>query len=207
MRVFVATPAHGPLEPEVAHAYARLLSWLDRHVAAATWRIEARNPNQALARNCLAHLFLESGYDVMICGDRDSVFEPEDVANLFRAGRDVVGACCKMRTLDSNWVGSEMLPRVQDGALIEMARIGFGLVALTRHAVSTMAANAPSIVPQTGACAGKFIAEVFRPEVDPETRNPIGVDYAFSDRWRALGGHLWLHTGVQIGHVGPHVFR
>ena len=31
-------------------------------------------------------------------------------------------------------------------------------------------------------------------------------DWAFCRRWRDIGGRLWMHTGVRLGHVGQHVF-
>lgn len=212
MKVFVGTPAHGPLEPESAYSFARLAAWLERTFGPEDvnwkWRIEARNPDQSLARNCIAHQFLESGFDVALLIDRDSVYTPTDATLLLDAGEDVVGAMCKMKVPDSPWVGTVLPGDVNaKRALVEMARIGFGMVSVSRHAMATLAAASERIIPQSGVCAGQAISRIFKPEVDPETLVPIGVDFAFCDRWRALGGRVWMHTEARIGHVGTHEFR
>lgn len=208
LKLVISTPAYSALAPEAAHSFAVMSAWLQKHVGELgvdwEWHLETRNPNQALARNCLAHRFLMTGAPQVLLIDADSVFSCQNVFDLLARPENIVGTLCKMKVEDSDWVGS-FAPT--DEVLAEAERIGFGMVKMTRGAVLRMAEGRPTIVPETGDCAGMEVAEIFRTEVCPQTRRPIGVDYAFSKRWLEMGGRLWIHTGVRIGHVGTHVFR
>ncbi|WP_020174385.1 hypothetical protein [Methyloferula stellata] len=43
--------------------------------------------------------------------------------------------------------------------------------------------------------------------IDPDTGTYLSEDYAFCQRWRALGGDIWLDLKSKLTHVGPDHFK
>jgi hypothetical protein len=43
--------------------------------------------------------------------------------------------------------------------------------------------------------------------IDPETGVYLSEDYAFCQRWRALGGEILLDLKSKLTHVGPDHFK
>lgn len=41
----------------------------------------------------------------------------------------------------------------------------------------------------------------------PGTRTKLGEDYSFCQRWRDVGGKVWIDPDVMMGHVGLKVFK
>jgi len=42
--------------------------------------------------------------------------------------------------------------------------------------------------------------------IDEASGEYLSEDYAFCQRWRALGGMIWLDTRSTLAHIGPHEF-
>lgn len=204
MSVSIVTPFYGAQEAEASISFAGLCASVADAGWSWTWDIEARDPNCPRARNVLMHRFLQSGHDWMLCIDKDTVFTPNDAFALMQSGEDVVSSCCKKKFLDAETVGHPMEER--QGDLLEMHRIGFGMVAVSRHAALrlTEACGGRVFSVDTGKSQGQIVAEVFATEL--KEGRFMAIDDVFSDRWRALGGRLWMHLGVRVGHVGAHVY-
>ena len=47
----------------------------------------------------------------------------------------------------------------------------------------------------------------FEVGIDPQTRRYLSEDYAFCQRVRAAGGHIWLCPWISLAHVGSHTYR
>lgn len=47
----------------------------------------------------------------------------------------------------------------------------------------------------------------FEVGIDPQTRRYLSEDYAFCQRVRAAGGHIWLCPWMRLEHVGTHTYR
>jgi hypothetical protein len=43
--------------------------------------------------------------------------------------------------------------------------------------------------------------------IDPATGHYLSEDYAFCQRWRSIGGTLWLDTRGELTHIGTHEFE
>lgn len=203
MRVYVATPAYGAMDPCAAHSFAMGIAGLVAQGHSVRWDLEMRDSNQARARSVLLHRFLRSEFDRLLCVDSDSVFTPEDLTALLAVEEDVVSAYYVRKMFPLDGVGEP--DQATRGALLEMRCIGFGLVSFSRACASKlMESSTRSFIPSSGASAGERVPETFATDiVDDEW---VTVDWNFSARWRELGGRLWVHTGIRIGHVGPHVF-
>lgn len=156
------------------------------------YRISTLASNLAQARNELLAVMLKSPADKFIFLDADVTFTVEDVDKLLSLdlGEDIVSAMFKKRIMGSNWIGQDT-GEPNRGSLIPMARIGFGMVVVQRSCLEKLVA--------------KYGAGLFEFRFDG--KEIVGEDYLFCDRWREMGGKIWAHTGVQLGHVGPHEFK
>ncbi len=47
----------------------------------------------------------------------------------------------------------------------------------------------------------------FEVGIDPRTQRYLSEDYAFCQRVRAAGGHIWLCPWISLAHVGSHTYR
>ena len=144
------------------------------------------------ARNLLVREGLATDAEYMLWHDADLVTAPGHIDALLALETDIAcGAFCT-RDGSGRAVGE---PLVGDPPLkpnvIRMRRIGFGWVLMRRAALDKMHQEHGD-----GLFECRFDGRVI-----------VGEDYVFSDKWRASGGQLWMHTGVRLGHVGPQLFE
>jgi hypothetical protein len=43
--------------------------------------------------------------------------------------------------------------------------------------------------------------------IEPETKTYLSEDFAFCQRWRVIGGTVWLDTLSRLRHVGSYEFQ
>lgn len=200
MKLRIATPAYRDFDVRSVACFASAT-----HNLAATWDIEAGDPNQARARNVLLHRFLASDADRLLCIDQDSTFTSHDLSTLASLEEDVVSAIYLKRTTDKEHVGIPLASEMSRGPLLGMEYIGFGCVSISRSCAELISNGRPTFVTHTGASAGQRIPDVFSSLILGD--DWLSPDFAFSHRWRQLGGTLWVHRGVHTGHVGSTIFK
>jgi hypothetical protein len=209
MRLFIATPAYGTLDPRVALSFATLAAYAERHYASWTWTLEVGNANHALAWNLLFHRFLLSDATKLLGVDIDQTFKADQAATLLSCEEDVVMALICKRLPGNIIVSRPLEGGEQRGPLTELERTGFGMFAVSRDCIQKLTDDAVS---KGRVFSGDFGSpeegQIIAGIVDQGLGDGrwLAADDTFSDRWRALGGRLWLHTGVHVGHVGTHVY-
>jgi len=202
--IYIATPAYGPMDPRAAHSFAMAIADLVAAGHAVRWDIELQDSNQARARNVLLNRFLVSNFERLLCIDADMVFTSADILELLNVGGDAVSGVYNQRAAGGTRVGTPL--EFQIGDMHEMARVGFGFLSVSRACIDKLSAAAPrSFIAQTGASAGVAVPEVVATDIAPDG-SWLSVDWMFSDRWRSIGGDLWLHSAVNVGHVGSHLY-
>ena len=96
--------------------------------------------------------------------------------------------------------------------LVELSRLGTGLMLIRRDVVEVLAQCHPELVYRPDADEQRgygLLSEVhalFQPMIDPETRAMLSDDYAFCRRVRDAGFRLWLAPWVRTAHSGPATF-
>lgn len=190
--LFVATPLHTP----VVH-----LAWASgclKATVAFAGRIAVQtNVGSLLPRNrdILTAMFMKSGASHMLCVDSDIGWTPEDANALLATGKDFVsGTYCKKQEDHGLPVG--LNGEKQEGQHLFSAEwVPGGFLLLSRACLERMFGayrfldydQAP-----WGSLCGLWSAR-------PESPN-AGEDVAFCRRWREIGGDIWLHRGVVLGH-------
>lgn len=105
------------------------------------------------------------------------------------------------------WVGAQGEP----GGTFQLAEIdymGFGFMLLSRRCVEKMADAYREELTYKDKFMGvrADVVALFQLMITPQKRELLSEDYAFCERWRALGEHVWCATDP-ASHVGGHVFR
>jgi choline kinase len=160
----------------------------------------------ARARNSIVREFLASDSTRLVFIDADTVFTFEDIRMLVETDRDVVAAEVSRKTA-SGATNVVKLPAPNgkiDGPWYEAAFAGTGFMSLSRKCLESMTKqypeynyrNAPNepescALFDTGVVSGQF----------------VGEDLMFCLRWRKMGGRVWVHSGLDIGHIGTHDYR
>lgn len=209
MKICISTPFYGPQEAESSQSFAMTIAVLAGNGHEVCWDIEKMDSEKARARNVLLHRAYYDGFEYQLCIDKDHVWEPNEVLQLLEQKKDVIVPFAAMKKLPIEYVGNSLTKGFMptEGPLVPMHSIGFGMVLISRACMAAMieARKEHTFVAHSGASKGQTIAEVFTQGVV----NGIYVadDAAFSARWRELGGKMWLHSQVNIGHVGNSIYR
>lgn len=167
------------------------------------------------ARNGIVAHFLASECDRLIFVDADIGFTARDVLRLLAHDRDVIGGLYRKKSLDRvdfavNWIPNErsVARRDVETGAIECARIATGFLQIKRGVFERMAQAFPQLRyeanPGDGA-PGPWrdnLHTFFDCWIDPATRGFLSEDYAFCDRWRAMGGEVWCDPGIILRHHG-----
>jgi hypothetical protein len=107
--------------------------------------------------------------------------------------------------------------RRQEGDFVTGIYAGGGFQLIRRSALQEMIAAYPEthfshvhILPMSGTRAdspqSSNLFALFDSIIDPETGAYLSEDYSFCQRWRKLGGEIWLDTASQLTHSGPYNF-
>lgn len=155
----------------------RRSTWLSSHLA----RSRTVLTREALLTNCEHILFL----------DDDITFSPEDVFSLLNANEDFISGIYHHRKPNGDITGRPVENPEQKGSLLDMQFVGLGFSLIKRTALE-------KLINIYGEALFEFAFDGERVR---------GEDELFCERWRKLGGRIWLHTDVKLGHVGPCIFN
>lgn len=148
------------------------------------------------ARNDLVQMALESDCTDLIFIDADQGWEPDWIYRLLASSHDVIGGAVvkKSTQVAFNVKALDTLHITSDG-LMEVECLGTGFLRLSRAAL-----QAVWDVSETYSNSDKLNRMVFDIKVvDGEL---ISEDNVFCQKWRALGGKVWVDTTMTCSHVG-----
>ena len=209
--VMIATPiARAPCW-QYTLAFAETLVLLRELGIRFTTRFMVGSSNLPRARNVLAARFLASGLDDLLFIDDDMGWKANDVLRLLASEQPLIGGVGrkKLDKPDSDpdvWCcqfppeAGTILRRDTMGA-INVARLGAGMVKISREVFATMIAAHPEWKrdgdPELPA---EISAHYYRFFCFNEDEG--GEDYHFCDRWRELGGEVWIDPEIALTHSG-----
>lgn len=147
----------------------------------------------------------------LLCVDADIAWSADDAERLLALEVDFAFGYYAGKAPDAPLMCSPAIGRAVVGGVEvhEHDACGAGFVLLSRSCVEqlTEAHRADTYTDPTGArlvALWQTFGVVSRPD---GTLVAEGEDFAFCRRWRALGGRIFGHPGVVLGHVGQHVYR
>ncbi len=202
-RVFIATAAYS-FHPNYTHSLARAMPALMQAGIAVDLCHIADHCHVDDARNAIVREFLMSKADALVFIDNDVGFEPRDLVNLCLYDRDVVGGVYPMKQTEEEYPvrlpeGHEI--RADADGLVEVLGLPTGFLKIKRHVLEKLEAN------ETRKFYGRGQSRLMRPHaIIFERTYKDGVrysgDYAFCEKWKAMGGKLYVDPEMRFTHEG-----
>lgn len=233
--IFVATPCFGGLVSQ--HYMQSVLSLVQVAAQAnfgITLALLGHDSLITRSRNTLVSQFLATPQAThLLFIDADISFEPEQVLEMLRFDRDFVAGIYPLKVIDwSNpalkraagarepfqsapllYVGTLCTGAAleRDGRFATAIYCGGGFMLLKREVIERMAEAYPqtryqSVHAYSNAQGGESYA-LFDCMIDNETGAYVSEDFAFCQRWRDIGGKIWLDTEGKLGHIGAYRFE
>lgn len=164
------------------------------------------------ARNGIVARFLASGCDRLFFVDSDIGFTAGQALRLLAHDRDMVGGLYRKKNAAEVDFAVNFLPsadgtarRDAETGAIEVRHLATGFLCIKRGVLEAMVSAYPHLLYRFGKAepgAPEFGYGLFDCYTDPVTLEALSEDYAFSMRWRALGGELWGDPGIVLEHYG-----
>lgn len=166
------------------------------------------------ARHLIIGAFLRSSCDRLFFIDADIGFTADHVLRILAHDRDVIGGVYRKKTLDREDYAVNLLPnpdgtftRDDDTGALRARHVPTGFMCIKRQVIERMVAAFPHLRyrldPASQATVGSEYAHaIMDPFIDPVTLDYYSEDWAFCERWRAIGGECWIDPGPMLEHWG-----
>lgn len=151
-------------------------------------------------RDVLTAKFLESGCSHMMCADADIGWHATDLQKLLDTGKWFVSGVYAKKQPDRA-IPAEFT-EIREPPLVRCVYVPAGFVLLARPVVTAMIDAYPDLRYEHN---GLKMSALWTPNFQAGGSYD-GEDVAFCRRWTAIGGEIWMHMGVVVRHIGPHVF-
>lgn len=162
----------------------------------------------ARAEICEHFLSIEDSTDLVMI-DHDVIWEAGALLRLLDYPVDVVAGIYPHRrdpiTYPISWTDAKELWADPETGLLEVAGVPGGFLKISRAALLKMKAHYTDLeyacdrVP-SGKAVGLF--EPYRIGL-----KKLSEDYAFCQRWRDIGGKVWIDPDISMGHIGNKTFE
>ena len=229
MKILVGTPTYNG---QVTGQYTRSMLELQGMLGPAMGWESTKAVIVSTARNLLASRVLETDHTHLLFVDADVSFPAGVVQKMIALDEPVVAGIYPQRTLnvaafhaaarkhdDPNTAFAAALsypvdlvePHATKGEFYEAKTAPTGLMLIKREVLERLRAAHPELYCNA---AGSYYAQEGLKEVFQcfeALANPhgvmIGEDFSFCQRWRDLGGEIWVTFDESLGHTGPYTFR
>jgi hypothetical protein len=231
--LMIATPMYGGMC--TGHYVSGLLGTLNKMRQVGVPVYWAQIMNESLitrARNDLARLFMEKGFDYLMFVDADISFDGHAVSTLMAADRDIVCGVYPKKEIDwtkveqaakagkenlADYSGAFVFNMANDKAetdedgCIEIRHGGTGFMLIKRRVFEILKDHVPTYRtssfkdPETGEYVKPLTHEYFATSIDANN-TLLSEDYHFCELWRKHGGKVYANPFIKLEHVGTYVF-
>lgn len=229
--IMVGTPCYsGTVTINYMHSLLNAINLLKRENIAVQVLTTAHDSLITRARNHIANEFLrQEGYSHLLFIDSDIGFSPSSVLRFIRADKDVVCGIYpikglhvdRLRNVDRSVPDAEATAaalmytvkiapdsKIEDG-FVRVTYGSTGFMLIKREVLLRMKEAYPELrytnafVP---AGQGRENCAFFDTAIDAERGEYLPEDYAFCQRWTALGGEVHADLSSNFTHVGQYVY-
>lgn len=183
---FIATPTH---DARIHSVYAHGLVSAWSIFGGCRWST-CNGTSLSRQRDRLVAEFAASDCTHLLFVDSDIQWDAGHAIKLVETGEDFIGGtyCRKgpQKALTANLLGNWR------GDLAEVGHVGTGFLLVSRAAIEKMLS---AYAGDAYESAGQAFVSLFAQNIDEGTE-----DVSFCRRWRAIGGRVWMHTGVVLPH-------
>jgi hypothetical protein len=208
VNVVLATPCYGGMiHARTAGAIAASLAILTQRGHRVEWLTIEGESLVPRARNMLVRRMLAGNAERIVMIDGDIAFSPLNLIELLAHDEAVIGAAYPKKDATCALVVEPTPgPEARHG-IVEVHRIGTGFLSISRAALEAMVLAHPEAVYTVhgGPEHGMVVSALF----DTAIRDGryLSEDWLFCDRWRAMGGRVWMHAGIRLGHIGTKTYE
>ena len=217
LKILVACHVHDSVTPAFCQSYGMALANLAAMgvpFGAALFKDSSvhRGRNEAAAA-----LLQNEDYTHLLFVDADIEFEASDILALLNLHRDVAVGPYRKKN-ERNEYNFEFVPHpeervqiCQTTGAVEVMRAGTGFMLIRRTVFEQMRDAMPEIGYRALNKAGVWtqMHAFFQFEIRDTEHGPqeYSEDYNFCERWRALGGTLWMDGNLKLNHWGAHAWK
>lgn len=236
-RILIATPAAlGMVTVEYVHSVMQALYNLGTQNVIANHMMIRNESYIPRARNHIASEFMAmdpilsddgkiiaDAPEFLMFVDADIEFPPSAIWRLICHGKDIAVAAYPKKAYPINYAINAL--HREDGTievrngLVAMAEAATGFMLIRRRVFQRLKAAHPELklrlstsYPQALNKSPEALARLeaesfgyFHPSIIDQSEK--SEDYAFCNRWRALGGEIWLDPDINLNHIGAHTFE
>ena len=226
----------GLLNQGYVEAIVQLTTYAPAHGFDVTLVMNGHDSLITRSRNKLVSVFLDNPHFThLMFIDADIVFKPDYVKRMLDFDEDVVAGMYPVKGIDWAQVKKQLGPDVTEAQLQEAglnlvglpypkkegeerdgfvtaAYAGTGFKLIKRAVFEKMIAAYPETkymvaqtFPRTTNNSNSQYA-LFDCLIDPMTGIYLSEDFAFCQRWRKLGGQIWLDTKSHLTHIGVYKY-
>jgi hypothetical protein len=212
IRLLIATHTHGYVTPAYAQSLALATAFLAVNgVPHAAVLFEDSLVDRG--RDRAAAACLESDWTHLLFIDADIEFKPTDVVRLLAADKDLVVGAYRKKNERNEFAISflpdarEALEQCPETGCVKIARAGTGFMMIKREVFERIGEAMPELhyTDNSHRTGPKPMVAYFEHVIRDGLR--WSEDYTFCERWRAIGGDIWLDPMITLGHWGPHPWR
>jgi hypothetical protein len=216
LKLLVACHVHDSVTPAFCQSYAQAMTELALMGVPLNFAL-FKDSDVSRGRNRAAHAMLHHGYTHLMFVDADIEFTAADVVALLNMHEDVAVGPYRKKN-ERREYNFEFVPD-PEGAVatnaatgaVEVMRAGTGFMMIRRAVFERLREAMPEIVyiDQTKDGETFEAAMFFQFEIrdTPWGRRQFSEDFNFCERWRAIGGRIWMHPGLKLGHWGAEVWK
>ena len=179
--------------------------------AAVEWALERWNADIGMARAHILSEFMQTKHTHLLLIDDDMSWDSPAVHRLFWANKDIVAIAGPKKSYPLRFAASKVderghpvpLQLDNESGCCEVDHVGAAFMLLKREAVQKMIDAYPEL--QYTGVDGKPSWAFYLQQVKNDRYMP--EDFSFCERWRAIGGKLYICPDVPLGHVGQHIYQ
>lgn len=212
--IFIATPAYGG---QVTISYLTSLLNTTFSLAQEEINFEVRMlGNESLiikGRDMLTGMFMRTDHTHILFLDADVQWHPEDVLRLIAHDKEVICGAYPKKVFPLEypiqWVWEEEGQSIkQKDGIAEIKNAGAGFLLIKREVIEKLNKAHPELKYTTFDYGPRENVDCYSIwDTIVKDEEFYGEDQAFMERWRALGGKVYLDLAINLNHVGSHTFK
>ena len=223
-RLVIGTPCYnGTVTVQYMSSMLRLQQMLAQEKTAFSLAMTASESLITRARNFIVSQFLDgSQFTHLLFIDADIGFDPAAVGRYLKADKDILAGIYPIKHLDPeairglpsgrsiattlNYATKLLETEIPDAdGFIRAEYAATGFMLIKRHVLEKMTAAHPELKYErsfTKGGGGTNLYALFDTSLNREEGIYLPEDYTFCNRWRAMGGEIWVDVRSKFTHVG-----
>lgn len=208
--VVIAIPAHaGTIHLGTMRSIIHDLIALMKRGDTVQVEDECGSAEIADARARLVGEFLSSKGTDLVFVDSDVCWEPGALVKLVDTPVDLIAGVYPRRSDPIKFSlrflndGDELKSSTGNPGLIEVAGVSAGFMRCSRRMLERMSESYSDLLYYR---EGRTYCGFFDPYRTDDGKRRLSEDYSFCQRWKDIGGSVWIDPAIKMGHVGYKTF-